>query len=149
MAGRALIWLTQQKRIDSDYALFGEASFDVTPQITLTGGGRYYKFDNTVFGFAGFGRNPAFFQGATAIRRLTPPAAARPASRNASRISGDPLRDSQLNGTDTTFFLDGVLAGTPCINVGTFENGKVKPKQSKDNGFTYRFNANMEAARRT
>ena len=34
------LWLTQQKREDKDYALFGEASFDVTPQITLTAGGR-------------------------------------------------------------------------------------------------------------
>ena len=34
------LWLTKQERIDKDYALFGEASFDVTPQITLTGGGR-------------------------------------------------------------------------------------------------------------
>ena len=59
-----LIWLTSQKRIDRDYAVFGEASFDVTPQITLTGGGRWYKFDNTVFGFAGFGRDPLFIQDA-------------------------------------------------------------------------------------
>ena len=36
--------------------------------------------------------------------------------------------------------LDGVISGTPCINVGEFEDGKVKPKQSKDSGFTYRFN---------
>ena len=30
-----LIWLTKQHRIERDYALFGEASFDVTPQLTL------------------------------------------------------------------------------------------------------------------
>ena len=58
-----MLWLTQQERIDRDYALFGEASFDVTPKITLTGGGRYYKFNNTVFGFAGFGRNPTVHPG--------------------------------------------------------------------------------------
>ena len=28
------LWLTQQKRVDRDYAAFGEASFDITPQIT-------------------------------------------------------------------------------------------------------------------
>ena len=55
-----LLWLTRQDRKDKDYALFGEASFDVTPQITITGGGRLYKFDNTLFGFAGYGRNLAF-----------------------------------------------------------------------------------------
>jgi outer membrane receptor protein involved in Fe transport len=53
---------------------------------------------------------------------------------------GDSLRDSQLNGTDTTLVMEGVLAGTPCINVGRFEDGTVKPKQSKGDGFTYRFN---------
>ena len=35
--------------------------------------------------------------------------------------------------------MDGVLSGTPCINVAEFANGKLKPKQSKDSGFTYRF----------
>jgi iron complex outermembrane receptor protein len=135
-----LIWLTKQKRIDRDYALFGEASFDITPQITLTGGGRYYKFDNTVFGFAGFGRNPAFIQGQD---NDVPPNAAGSSKTGVAQCfttSGDSLRDSQLNGTDTTLILEGVLPGTPCINVGRFENGTLKPKQSKGNGWTYRFN---------
>ena len=37
------LWLTQQERVDKDYALFGEASFDITPQFTLTAGGRLYN----------------------------------------------------------------------------------------------------------
>ena len=135
-----LIWLTQQKRIDRDYALFGEASFDITPQITLTGGGRYYKFNNTVFGFAGFGRNPAFFQGASGNPPPNAVGSTRTGVAQCFTTSGDSLRESQLGGTDTTLILDNALAGTPCINVGTFDNGKVKPKQSKDDGFTYRFN---------
>ncbi len=134
------LWLTKQERIDRDYALFGEASFDVTPQITLTGGGRLYKFNNTVFGFAGFGRNPAFFQGADDNPPPNAVGSTRTGVAQCYTLSGDSLRDSQLNGTDTTLYLDGVLSGTPCINVGTFEDGKVKPKQSKDSGFTYRFN---------
>lgn len=135
-----LIWLTKQDRVDRDYALFGEASFDVTPQITLTGGTRWYKFNNTVFGFAGFGRNPAFIQGED---NDVPPNAVYSTKTGVAQCyttSGDTLRDSQLNGTDTTLIMDGVLSGTPCINVGEFDNGKVKPKQSKDSGFTYRFN---------
>ncbi|HET7710143.1 MAG TPA: TonB-dependent receptor [Sphingomicrobium sp.] len=138
------IWLTKQERIDRDYALFGEVSYDVTPQITLTGGGRYYKFNNTVFGFAGFGRNPAFFQG----RPGNPPPNAAGSSRTGVAQcftgSGDTLRDSQLDNTDTTLILDGALPGTPCINVGRFEGGEIKPKQSKDDGFTYRFNASYK-----
>lgn len=34
------LWLTEQKRVDKDYAVFGEASFDVLPNLTLTAGGR-------------------------------------------------------------------------------------------------------------
>jgi iron complex outermembrane receptor protein len=135
------IWLTKQERIDRDYALFGEVSFDITPQITLTGGGRYYKFNNTVFGFAGFGRDPAFIQGAPDNPPPNAAGSSRTGVAQCYTLSGDTLRESQINGTDTTLFLDGVLPGTPCINVGTFEDGKVKPKQSKDDGFTYRFNA--------
>ena len=48
------IWLTKQSRVDRDYAAFGELSFDVTPEVTLTAGGRYYKFDNTLKGWFGF-----------------------------------------------------------------------------------------------
>lgn len=47
------IWLTNQQRTDKDYAVFGEASFDILPTLTVTGGGRYYKFDNTLFGYYG------------------------------------------------------------------------------------------------
>ncbi|MES2905084.1 MAG: TonB-dependent receptor [Pseudomonadota bacterium] len=53
------IWLTDQKRVDRDYAAFGELAFDITPQLTVTGGGRLYKFDNTLIGFFGFA-NPGY-----------------------------------------------------------------------------------------
>ncbi|HYD44248.1 MAG TPA: TonB-dependent receptor [Phenylobacterium sp.] len=48
------IWLTQQRRTDRDYAVFGEASFDITPKLTLTAGGRLYRFKNSLEGFFGF-----------------------------------------------------------------------------------------------
>ena len=140
-----LIWLTREHRIDRDYALFGEASFDVTPQLTFTGGGRYYKFDNTVFGFAGFGRNPAYITGPNGkgLPGHPPPNAAGSSRTGVAQCittSGDSLRDSQQFGTDTTLILDGKLDGTPCINVADFVNGHVVPKRSKGNGWTYKFN---------
>ena len=134
------LWLTKQERVDRDFALFGEASFDITPQITLTGGGRYYKFRNTVFGFAGFGRNPDFYQGAD---DNPPPNAVYSTKTGVAQcftVTGLTLRQAQLAGTNTTLIHDGELNGTPCINVGEFENGDVKPKESKDHGWTYRFN---------
>ena len=33
------LWLTKQKRVDRDYAVFGETSFDFTPNLTLTAAG--------------------------------------------------------------------------------------------------------------
>ena len=47
------IWLTNQQRQDKDYAVFGEATFDILPTLTVTAGGRYYKFDNSLVGFYG------------------------------------------------------------------------------------------------
>ena len=48
------IWLTQQVRVDRDYAIFGEASWDITPKLTLTAGGRLYRFKNSLEGFFGY-----------------------------------------------------------------------------------------------
>ena len=135
-----LIWLTKEKRIERDYALFGEATYDITPQFSLTAGGRWYKFNNTVFGFAGFGRNPAFINGQP---NTEPPNAAGSSKTGVAQCftqSGDSLRDSQLHGTDTTLVTAGALEGTPCINVADFKDGKIVPKRSKDTGWTYRFN---------
>ena len=53
------IWLTKQLRVDRDYAAFGELSFDITDKLTLTGGGRVYKFDNSLVGFFGYS-NPGY-----------------------------------------------------------------------------------------
>ena len=49
------IWLTKQLRTDIDYAVFGEGTFDVTDQLSLTGGLRLFKTDNSLKGFFGFG----------------------------------------------------------------------------------------------
>jgi iron complex outermembrane recepter protein len=48
------IWLTDQNRIDRDEAAFGEATFDITPKLSITGGLRYYHYDNTLVGFYGY-----------------------------------------------------------------------------------------------
>ena len=49
------IWLTEQKRIDRDSAAFGELSFDLTSKLTATAGVRFFKADNTLVGFYGYG----------------------------------------------------------------------------------------------
>lgn len=49
------IWLTEQERVDRDYAVFGELSFDLTERVTLTGGARWFKAENSLEGFFGYG----------------------------------------------------------------------------------------------
>jgi outer membrane receptor protein involved in Fe transport len=48
------LWLTDEYRVDKDWAGFGEASFDILPNLTITGGIRFYSYDNTLKGFYGF-----------------------------------------------------------------------------------------------
>jgi outer membrane receptor protein involved in Fe transport len=54
------VWFTKQLRVDRDYAAFGELAFDIMPQLTATAGGRWYKFNNSLVGFFGFGEGYAF-----------------------------------------------------------------------------------------
>ena len=119
------IWLTKQERVDKDYAVFGEASFDVTPQITLTGGGRLFRYNNTLFGFAGFGPgNPGGFS--SGYRRCL--------TVNGLQLRNDP--NSPL--------APGSLEGTPCTNVGNVVDGELVPRRSKGNGFTHRVNGQFK-----
>ena len=49
------IWLTDQMRVDRDYAAFGEVSYDILPNLTATGGLRVFEAVNSLEGFFGFG----------------------------------------------------------------------------------------------
>ena len=136
------LWLTQQKRVDKDYALFGEASYDVTPQVTLTAGGRLFKFDNTLIGFFGFGRNPA--DGGNGPFSGSPVNAAgsnRTGVAQCWTVSGQRLydRDTDTYASDRTL-LPPVVSGSPCTNLGEFVNGEIVPERAKDHGFIHRLN---------
>jgi iron complex outermembrane receptor protein len=56
------IWLTAQQRSDQDEAAFGELSFDITPTLTATAGGRWFRTKNSLVGFFGYGSG---FSGST------------------------------------------------------------------------------------
>jgi outer membrane receptor protein involved in Fe transport len=128
------LWLTLQDRRDRDYALFGEAEFDVTPTVTLIAGGRLFKYNNSLFGFAGFGKNPNFDEDTGG----GPPNAAGGSSgvRRCLTVNGLQLLDDE----DSPFAAGGV-PGTPCTNVGNVVNGKAVPRRSKGDGFTHRLSA--------
>lgn len=140
------LWLTQQKRVDKDYAAFGELSWDISDKLTLTGGGRLFKYDNTLIGFFGFGRDPAFIQGA---ENDVPPNAIYSTQTGVASCftqSGVRLRDAQLAGQVDTTLVPAAVDGSPCTNLGVFENGKVKPVRAKGDGVTWRFNATYKPA---
>jgi len=117
------LWLTNQKRVDKDYAIFGELSWDITPQVTVTGGLRFYKFKNTLFGFAGFGSgNPL-----------------------GSHTGED--RCLNVNGQTTFDHVGPPLAtgdlsyNIPCFNVADVVGGEAVPRKSKGDGHIHRLNA--------
>jgi len=48
------IYLTQQTRVDRDYAVFTNLDFDVTDKFKISGGIRKFWVENTLYGFFGF-----------------------------------------------------------------------------------------------
>ena len=113
------VWLTLQERFDRDYAVFGQADFDVTDRLTLTGGLRGYKFDNSLVGF--FGVNTTYF--GTGVRQCLGRAG-----------GGGPF------GVGVA-----VVDGTPCTNVGVLNSdGSISPRRSKGDGVTWRLNASLK-----
>ncbi len=52
--GGVTTWQTKQVREDSDWAVFGELSWDITESFTAMIGARKYEYDNKLYGFNGF-----------------------------------------------------------------------------------------------
>jgi len=49
------IWLTDEQRVDRDKAAFVQATWDISSQWSVTGGLRYFTYDNNLNGFFGYG----------------------------------------------------------------------------------------------
>jgi outer membrane receptor protein involved in Fe transport len=111
------IWLTKQLRVDRDYAAFGELSFDVTDKLTLTGGGRYYKYNNSLVGFFGYAQG---YSGDKTDPLGVPGVIVKDGTGVAAcGILSGPVRPA-------------VVDGSPCTNVD---------KSTKDTGFIHKLNA--------
>ncbi len=134
------LWLTQQHRIDRDYAMFGEASFDVTSKFTVTAGVRGFIYDNSLIGFFGFGRNPG--DGYSAY----PPNAVgsnRTGVAQCFTTTGERLYDRDTDTYSSSLdLLPPAVPGSPCTNLGRYVvGGGVQPVKTSGQGVTYRFNA--------
>jgi iron complex outermembrane receptor protein len=66
------IWLTEEVRTDRDAAAFGEATYEITDQLSVTGGVRVFDARNSLYGFYGFGSG---FSSRTGEARCFPGAA--------------------------------------------------------------------------
>jgi iron complex outermembrane recepter protein len=139
------LWLTQQHRVDKDYAVFGEASYDIDPTLTFTAGLRAFKYDNTLIGFFGFGRNPGYVQGASGNPPPNGAGSSRTGVAGCFTTTGARLRDAQLAGQTNNTLLPAAVSGSPCTNLGTFANGAIEPVQAEGDGVTYRFNLSWKA----
>ncbi len=100
------IWLTRQTRVDRDYAAFGELSYDVTDQLTLTGGARLYNYKNSLVGFFGYS---AGFSSRTGEAACFGPA----------QVAGSPCTnlDKVTSDTDAIYKLNATYKITPDILV--------------------------------
>lgn len=105
------IWLTKQQRVDRDYAAFGELTYDLTEKLSLTGGLRYYKFDNSLQGFFGYSGGYSSKTGEAACLN-----------------TDGTTRRANPAGTPVPILVD----GSPCTNVD---------KSTSDTGFIHKLNA--------
>jgi iron complex outermembrane recepter protein len=105
------IWLTKQLRVDRDYAAFGEASFDITDKLTVTGGLRVYKYENSLQGFFGYSAGYSSRTGEAACLN-----------------TDGTTRRANPAGTPVPI----LVAGSPCTNVD---------KSTSDTDFIHKLNA--------
>jgi iron complex outermembrane recepter protein len=121
-----ILWLTKQKRIDLDYALFGEASFDILPNLTLTGGGRAFIYKNSLIGFFGFG---------------DPSAVGGPGVGRCFRDANGALLPATIAPAPCTNLADQLLdsAGNP--------TSRLVPKVADGQGFTHKLNLTWKPSR--
>ena len=136
------LWLTQQHRIDRDYAAFGEVSWDIAPTLTLTAGGRLFRYDNTLIGFFGFGRNPG------SNFTASPKNAAYSSKTGVIQcFTTTGVRLSTVVGTPGVTLAPGSVPGSPCTNLGVASGSSITPVRAKGDGATYRFNASWKPSK--
>ena len=124
------VWLTNERREDKDRAIFGEANWDITSTVTLTGGLRFYWFNNTLYGFAGFGPYPDAVFSHTGESRCLP----------VVTDPNDPLFG--LHDPNVPFATGNSGLNIPCYDVADLgSNGQAIPRRSKGSGHIHKLNA--------
>ena len=116
-------------------------SWDIAPTLTVTAGGRLFRYDNTLIGFFGFGRNPG------GNFTASPPNAAYSSKTGVIQcFTTTGVRLSTVAGTPGVALAPGVVPGSPCTNLGVYSGGTISPVRAKGDGATYRFNLSWKPA---
>ncbi|MFZ5670731.1 MAG: TonB-dependent receptor [Pseudomonadota bacterium] len=89
------IWLTEQLRTDIDYALFGELAYDITDRLTVTGGARLFRAENSLKGFFGFSSGYSGSTGEAAC--FGPPVVSKAPCTNLDKITDEAGLTHRLN----------------------------------------------------
>ena len=114
-------------------------------------GGRLFKYDNSLIGFFGFGRNPGIDPDEGGAFSLAPPNGAgsnRTGVAQCFTQSGQRLYDRDTDTYATSrVLLPAVVPGSPCTNLAVYEDGKLVPVRAKGSGFTHRLNAQWKPGR--
>ncbi|MGN6619579.1 MAG: TonB-dependent receptor [Sphingomonas sp.] len=138
------LWLTQQHRVDKDYAMFGEASYDLLPNLTFTAGARAFIYDNSLIGFFGFGRNPG---GDYTDTPYNGAGSSRTGVIQCFTVDGQRLGDALNDGGSTTL-LPPAVAGSPCTNLASYSTGGgIRPVEAQGQGVTHRLNLTWKPSR--
>jgi iron complex outermembrane receptor protein len=87
------IWLTDEERVDRDKAAFGEATWDIDQSWSLTGGIRFYQYDNSLQGFYGYSAAYQDFVGYYPGQNICGPAGSTTPQPNYAPFHGAPCTD--------------------------------------------------------
>jgi iron complex outermembrane recepter protein len=148
------IWLTEQDRIDRDWAAFGQLSFDFTDRLTGTVGLRAFRSNNTLVGFFGYGAGFSGGTGEAACFDPTPYEGApcvnldrgieEEGTTHSVNLTYDISDDIMVYGTWSTGFRPGGvnrrIFQTPFFNSDTLSNYELGIKSDWADG-RFRFNA--------
>ena len=98
------VWLTDEERVDRDQAAFGQVTWDLDQHWQMTGGIRFYKYDNSLQGFYGYSANyqnlTGYFPGQN-ICGPNPAAPGAPITPNFEPFHGAPCTDLNSDVSDS------------------------------------------------
>ena len=99
------LWLTNQVRVDRDYAIFGEVSYDILPSLTVTGGIRFFESNNSLSGFFGLAAGYSSHTGISQCK-IPPPTPTPPFSLPCQNLNARVDEKGETHKVNVTWHID-------------------------------------------